>query len=315
MNPEDQQFPRKEAVVIINPAAHNAPKQERVSDVQEWLRDRGWQCDWLETKARGDAIGMAEDAARREVPLVFAWGGDGTVNETVNGLAGSETALSVIPSGTTNLWARDVGLLRKPIEAVQLTLDGVRRRADLGLAGSRYFLMLAGLGIDAAVVQRVSADFKGKIGAAAYALSAAKLLMSYRASRLTLAMNGEERAVDLLMLVAGNARNYAGLTQVTPRAVVDDGLLDLCVYQGRSRWDILWLALLTLLRQHGRSKKVLQRRVKTLRLLEGQRPPAQLDGDSIGDAPPELTVVHDKLWVVTPRTLKSSLFSRQPLPP
>ena len=307
-------FPRKEAVVIVNPAAHHAPRRKRVVEAQEWLRERGWKCEWLETTRAAESIRMAQAAARREVPLLFVWGGDGTLNEAANGLAKSETALSVIPSGTTNLWAREVGLLKRPLEAIGLTLEGVRRRVDLGLAGSRYFLLMAGFGIDAAVVQRVSRGVKGRLGAAAYALAAVRQVMSYRGSRLTLSMDGEERVADVLMVVAGNTRNYAGLTKITPEAVIDDGRLDVCVYQGRGRWDIVWLAILTLLRQHGRSKNVLRRRVKLLKITNGMPLPAQLDGEAIGDSPPEVTVVRDALWVVTPRSLTSPLFSQPPEP-
>src|SRR2546426_10051145 len=137
-------FESKEAVVIVNPTAHNAAKRKALSAADGWLREHGWKAEWAETSGAGDATTAAAKAAERRVPIVFVCGGDGTLNETVNGLAGSETAVSVIPSGTVNLWAREAGLLRKPSEAVQRGVDGVRRRVDLGLAGSRYFLSMAG---------------------------------------------------------------------------------------------------------------------------------------------------------------------------
>src|SRR5205809_7126705 len=165
-------FESKEAVVIVNPTAHNAAKRKALSAADGGLREQGWKAEWAETSGAGDATTAAVKAAERRVAIVFVCGGDGTLNEAVNGLAGSETAVSVIPSGTVNLWAREMGLLKKPAEAVRLAVQGVRRRIDLGRAGSRYFLSQVSFGVDAAVVQRVSHGMKGRLGAAADALSA-----------------------------------------------------------------------------------------------------------------------------------------------
>src|SRR5436309_15696559 len=109
-------FERNETIVIVNPAAHNAAKRKALRAAEVCLRERGWKAEWAQTSGAGDAITMAAKAADRRVPLVFVCGGDGTLNEAVNGLAGSETAISVIPTGTVNLWAREIGLLKKPAE-------------------------------------------------------------------------------------------------------------------------------------------------------------------------------------------------------
>src|SRR6266542_3887752 len=283
-------FERREAVVIVNPAAHNAAKRKALNAAHEWLREQGWKAEWAETSGVGDATSAAAMAAEHRVPLVFVCGGDGTLNEAVNGLAGTETAVSVIPTGTVNLWAREIGLLKKPAEAVQLAIDGVRRRVDLGRAGSRYFLSMASFGIDAAVVHRVPHGVKGRVGAAAYALSAARQAMTYRGSRVTLSLDGEERSGLSLAIVAGNTRKYAGLTKVTPDAIVDDGLLDVCVYEGRGRWDIVRLAALTMLRRHRGSKRVIYKRVQQLTIATEKPLPVQLDGEALGDSPTEVSI-------------------------
>jgi diacylglycerol kinase (ATP) len=300
----------KEAVVIVNPTARKLPSQRRLGEARDWLDKRGWAVEWLETAAPGDATSLAADAARRGVPLLFVCGGDGTINEAVNGLAGSETALAVIPTGTVNLWAREVGLLKKPPEAVRLAVDGVCRRIDLGRAGERYFLLMAGFGLDAAVAHGVSHRIKGRFGAAAYALSAVREAMRYRPSAVTLSLDGRERALEMLMLIVGNTRKYAGLTEITPAAVVDDGRLDVCAYQGRGRRDILWLALLTLLRRHRGSKMVLQQRVQRLGIASEAPLPVQIDGDASSESPVEVRIAPGALWVAVPKGLKSPLFSR-----
>ena len=310
----DPALDRREAVIVVNPAAHNSPGRKALVKADDWLRERGWTAEWLETAGPGEATGMAARAAERGVPLLFVCGGDGTLNEAVNGLAFSETAIGVIPGGTSNLWAREVGLLEKPVEAVRLAVEGVRRRVDLGRAGSRYFLLMAGYGIDAAAIHKVSLGVKGRLGAAAYVLSAARQALSYRSSRVTVSLDGKRRRLNILLLVAGNTRLYAGVTQITREAVVDDGLLDVCVYEGRGRWDIIRLGLMTLLGRHGRSNKVIQRRVKRLALTWEEPLPLQLDGDAIKDSPAEVEVAPGALWVMTPQELRSPLFSRRPEP-
>jgi diacylglycerol kinase (ATP) len=301
---------RKEAVVIVNPTARKLPSRKRLKEAREWLDERGWAVEWIETAEPGHATSLAADAARRGLPLLFVCGGDGTLNEAVNGLAGSKTAVAVIPAGTVNLWAREVGMLKRPAEAVRLAVEGVAQRVDLGVAGSRYFLLVAGFGLDGAVAHGVSERIKKRFGAAAYALSAARQVLGYRPPLITLSLDGDSRALKLLMLTVGNTRNYAGLTQITSEAMVDDGWLDVCVYKGRGRWDLLWLALLTLVRQHQRSKKVLYRRVQRLGIESSTPLPVQLDGDAYIESPTEVSVVRDALWVVVPRTLKSPLFSQ-----
>src|SRR3990172_12451645 len=123
---------RREAVVIVTPAAHNLPARKRLQEADRWLRERGWGVEWLETREPRQATGLAARAAERGVPLLFVCGGDGTLNEAVNGLAFSETAIGVIPGGTSNLWARELGVQEKPVEAVRLAVEGVRRHVDLG---------------------------------------------------------------------------------------------------------------------------------------------------------------------------------------
>jgi len=126
---------------------------------------------------------------------------------------------------------------------------------------------------------------------------------------VTLSLDGEERSAWALMIVAGNTRKYAGLAQVTPDAIVDDGLLDVCVYEGRGRWDIVRLAALTLLRRHRRSKRVHYKRVRRLKIASEKPMPVQLDGEALADSPAEVSVAAGALWVMTPSGLKSPLFS------
>jgi YegS/Rv2252/BmrU family lipid kinase len=308
---DDVATDRKEAVVIVNPSAHNAPKRKRLDEADEWLREQGWHVEWRETAGPGHATDIAAAAAARRVPLLFACGGDGTLSEAANGLAGSGTALAVIPGGTVNLWAREVGMLKKPLGAVRLAIEGERRLIDLGKAGNRYFMLMAGFGIDASVTHNVSHRIKGGVGALAYAIAAVREALTYGGTRVTMRLDGEERTAEVMMLLAANTRNYAGLAKITPDAVVDDGLLDVCVYEGSGRLDIMPHAVRTLLRLHRGSKKVLYRRVKTLEMSWEHPVPVQLDGDAVQLCPSLVTMAPAALWVAVPRDLASPLFSHR----
>ncbi len=304
---------RREALVVVNPAAHNLPKQKHLDEAGRWLAENGWSVRWQQTAKRGHAASLASGAADSRTPLLIVCGGDGTLSEAANGLAGSETTLAVIPAGTVNLWAREVGLMKKPLEAVRAAVEGDRRQMDLGLAGNRYFMMVAGFGIDAFATHIVSAGVKGRVGAAAYALASLRAALQYRGARVSVTLDGETLSDSVLMLVAGNTRNYAGLTQITPEAIADDGYLDICIYRGGGKLDIAFHAVRTLLRRHRRSKKVLYRRTRRLHIAADEPLPLQLDGDPCAESATDVSVAPKALWVAIPTGLKSPLFSTRPV--
>jgi diacylglycerol kinase (ATP) len=309
-------YERKEALIIVNPVAHNMPGQNRLKEAEEWMIQQGWSVTWGETDGPLAAMRIAAKAAARKVPLVIACGGDGSVNEVANGLVGSESTMGTIPGGTSNIWAREIDLDHKPIEAVQRMVYGDRRLIDTGKAGDRHFVLFAGFGIDAAVTQNTSLRIKSRLGAAAYAMSAARQALAWRAQPIVVRMDGVERWLQVLQAFAGNTRLYAGITKITPAAVADDGKLDVCVYSGRGKRDILFHAARTLLQMHHNSPKVIYGRASKVEF-EWEHPlPVQVDGDALSDCPGEITVAPLSLSVAVPSGFTSAIFSRpaQPSP-
>ena len=302
-------FERKEAVLIINPAAHNVPALKLRREAEEWLREAGWRFRWEQTTETGHATRIAARAAAAKIPLVLALGGDGTLNEVANGLAGTETALGTLPAGTSNIWAREAGISRKLVEAVRLMATGERRLIDLGKAGDRYFMLFAGIGVDAQITRTVSLDMKRHVGAAAYGIAAFREALRWRSRSVTVRLDGVERRMDVLMAFAGNTRLYAGLTKITPNAVVDDGLLDVCIYEGSGSLDIAMHTARTLLKSHKKANKVLCQQVRRLEFDWEEPLPMQLDGDPVGDCPREIAVAPRALWVVVPAGLRTGLFA------
>ena len=302
-------FERKEAVLIINPAAHNIPALKRRREAEDWLRESGWHFRWEQTTGRGEATAIAARAAREGVPLVLACGGDGTLNEAANGLAGTETALGMLPAGTSNIWAREAGISRKPLEAARLMTTGERRLIDLGKAGDRYFVLFAGIGMDAQVTQDVPLGLKQRIGAAAYVMTGLREAVRWRSRPVTVRLDGVAHQLDMLQAIVSNTRIYGGVTRITPRAIVNDGLLDVCVYQGHGTPDILLRVAQTFVQAHRKPSRTLFKRARKIEFDWDEPMPMQLDGDHMGPCPREIDVAPAALWVVVPAGLRTGLFA------
>jgi diacylglycerol kinase (ATP) len=303
-------YERKEALIIVNPAAHNMPPIPRLREAEQWLVEQHWTVAWEETTGPLDAIAIAGRAAERKVPLVISCGGDGSVNEVANGLVGSESTMGTIPIGTSNIWAREIDLDVRPLESVQRMVHGERRKIDTGRVGDRHFVLFAGFGIDAAVTQTVPLRVKSRLGAAAYAVSAARQALRWRAQPIVVRTDGVERWLNVLQAFAGNTRLYAGITKITPAAIADDGKLDVCVYSGRGKRDILFHAARTLLQMHHNSPKVIYGRASKIEF-EWESPlPVQVDGDPLPDCPREVEVAPLSLSVAVPANIASPIFSR-----
>ena len=292
---------RREALVIVNPVAHNAPSKKRLREANTYLKERGWSIEWVWTQKQGDAAEIAARAAERKTPLVLVCAGDGTLNEAVNGLAGTQTAVSVIPAGTSDLWAREAGIPRRPLDAVKTIERSQVAAIDLGRAGGRYFLLMAGFGVDAAVTENASVALKRRLGATAYAVSALREVFRYKGRQGRVLLDGDAVDVRALLVLAGNTQRYAGITKITPQARVNDGLLDVCVYTGEGTGDLLAHALRTLVRRHLQSDKTLFRRVKRMELQFDPPLPVQVDGDTLPERPAEVSVAPRSLYAMVPR--------------
>jgi YegS/Rv2252/BmrU family lipid kinase len=238
----------------------------------------------------------------------------------VNGLAGSETALAVIPAGTANVWAKEVGIPRQPVAALEVAVRGQARRMDLGRAsapseeGGRYFFLMAGLGLDGSIAAALPLNVKRYLGATTYAIMAVRQSVRYRGQRVKLIVDDEPLETRLLMMVVGNTRGYAGITQVTSRAYADDGLLDACIFQGRHTLDIIFHTLRVAAQAHLRASPVLYRRVRRLEVQSETPLPVQLDGDFYPGYPTIFEVVPAALTVMVPQR-RLVLFRHRPLQP
>ncbi len=199
------------------------------------LRANGWEAVVRQKQHGGDATTIARDAARHGYDVVVGCGGDGTLSEIVDGIAGSDVALGVIPGGTVNLWAGELGVSTRPRVAAQQLITAERRRADLGhleINGhhGRHFLLMAGIGFDGAVMERISKPLKQRLGGPAVWLATLRAIPAAQAASVNIDMDGAPWSGEISQIVAGNTRRYGGFAKVTPAARLDDARLDLCLF-------------------------------------------------------------------------------------
>jgi YegS/Rv2252/BmrU family lipid kinase len=303
------------ARIVANPVSGSMHGMGGLNELRAtaiWLTEHGLPTEVTTTQRVGHAVELTREAVAAGHEMVIAAGGDGTLNDVIHGLAGSTTALGVLPMGTVNVWAREIGIPLGASEARELLLHGVRRQVDLGRAGPRYFLMMAGVGFDAEVVKRVERNWLKRVGLKMldYIATAGSLGLTQQPAKLTLRIAGQRRKMNALMVVIGNTRLYGGAMQFTRRAVADDGMLDIVVIGGGGWGRRAGVFLRAFLRRPSLGPDVRYERVRSVRLESTPPLPVQVDGDIIGSLPMTFSVAPGALWVIVPRTAPEQLFSR-----
>lgn len=288
-------------MAIHNPKASDGSYRRDLPLILAALRGLGYDVDHRETEAAGHAVHLAREAVSANFDLVCAIGGDGTVNETLNGLAGGTVPLAIIPTGTVNVLAMELGVPLDPPDAVHLLETGTVTSIDLGVANDRYFGLMAGVGMDAAVVASLHPGLKRALKEAAFAVQGITHYLAADEPRIR--VETEERVVEGYFVVFGNSSNYAGGFGITPLADMRDGLLDICVLRDKSFVSTVTYWTAALLNAHVKHPKVEYFRTAEARVVcvdEGQEVLVQTDGEIAGQLPLTCRIVPRALLVVVP---------------
>ncbi|CAA9580455.1 MAG: hypothetical protein AVDCRST_MAG18-3054 [uncultured Thermomicrobiales bacterium] len=292
------------AVLIQNPAAGQDSWQEQVEAALITLREAGWEVALRETTGQGDATEFAREAVADKVDVVVVAGGDGTVNEALQGLAEQrDTALAVLPGGTVNVWATELGVGEDKTKVAHQIALGHRRTIDLGKVNDRYFLMMVSAGFDAEASAKVAEtpqlkEVKRRAGPLAYVLAGIHTLRNFRGRTVVLDVDGRSIRRRALMVIVGNTRLYGGIAEITYQARADDGLLDLCVLAGRGPLDLARRAVAVILRRHHQDTQIDYRKARRI-VLDTPRPlRIQADGEDIGTTPATIQVLPSALEVI-----------------
>lgn len=298
------------AVIIANPVSGFLPVQAgRLHETATFLQSHGWRVGLWYTQGPGDGGVLARKAVDEGADVVIAAGGDGTINDVIQGLVGSETALGVLPTGTVNVWAREMGIPHDTHGACQVLVNGQTRRIDVGWINGRYFLLMVGIGIDGRITQAVDHKPLKRLGVLGYALAALWFGPGYKGFPVVVNNNDVVVRTRALQVIVGNTRLYAGAFTFTWQACLDDGLLDLVIVRKRSLLGRIVVLADFILRRKKRHRWVRYEQVKSIQIDTPTPIAFQIDGDSGGQTPAILTVAHKALKVVVPQKTPDGLFS------
>jgi YegS/Rv2252/BmrU family lipid kinase len=292
--------------VIFNPAARG----EKARRFRRQLDAVGAHCAFKATAAPGDARRLAAEAVTDGFDLIVAAGGDGTVNEVVNGMGDApdgfaRARLGVLPLGTVNVFARELKLPLRVQRAWEVLQHGRELKIDLpqvefsvnGLPRKRYFCQLAGAGLDARAIELVDWQQKKQIGPLAYAIAGMKA-MSEKKPGITVRANGLSATGELVLV--GNGRLYGGSFAIHPQADLQDNRLDICILP-RVNWPALLRSAPGLLLCGKLPASIAQHLSAATLELDGETAAFELDGEWVGELPVKFSLEREKLRVVVPQ--------------
>ena len=270
------------AAVIVNPATTDMPALRE--QVDKTLTAAGWSTTlWLETTPNDPGPGMAEAAVAAGVQLVVICGGDGTVMACLDALAGTDLPVALLPLGTGNLLARNLGVPIQLEDALAVAVDGVDRHIDLGRIADQPFAVMAGIGLDAAMMADTSEDLKGIIGWPAYVAGGLRHLRD-PVMRVQLTIDGGpplRRSARTVLI--GNVGRLQGGLKLLPDAAPDDGLLDVVIVAPRTVRDWIRLAWRVIRVRRTPHRHLERFRGRSLLVEVDRVMPRQMDGEVIDD--------------------------------
>lgn len=314
--------------------------RHQLDEVAAYLNHHGWSVTPRETSKPLEAIELARGAVNRGIDVVIAAGGDGTVNEVANGLVNTDAALGVLPVGTTNSWALQMGipalnpmlpgtqaaklfagleertahplpgnLYRKILlDAARTLVQGRRVAVDVGEVSGRYFLISAGIGLEAAIVESISLKEKRALGSWAYVLTAIESAYRYTSTDVRLQLDGRVVDVSTPLIVVSNIQLYGGMAAIGPMACVNDARLDVCILKGDGFFTFVQHAMKVLSHRHLQDPKVEYYQCREIVVESARSLPVHVDGEPFARTPVSIRVVPSALKVIVPEVMPANLF-------
>jgi diacylglycerol kinase (ATP) len=278
--------------IIFNPAARG----EKARSLEEKVRSLIGADPFLVTSRPGETVELARQLAQEGYLTIVAAGGDGTVNEVVNGIAGLDVSLGVLPMGTVNVLACELDLPTTQLEQCwEIIQEGFTRSIDLAMANDQYFVQLAGVGLDALAVRETDLNMRKTIGPISYVFAAAQII-GRPAPRLEICFDERETIGGCFVLV-GNGRFYGGPLSFFPNAKNDDGLLDVLVFKHQGYLDIIRYLQGVLVGNHADFADIEYRQIHSLRVISDRRIPVEIDGEVRFHTPVQFRIGQHQLRV------------------
>ena len=296
---------RREAVLISNPNAGRGGKQQEseVTRFCESLKRRGLDVEVLNTRGPNDAARLANGAAKDGARDVIVSGGDGTINEALQGLIGTGARLAIWPRGTANVLARELKLPFDAEGAAEVIARGRSKPVHVGCAINeetgehRYFLLMAGVGLDASIVSRVRPRLKRRIGEAAFWYAGLGHLARWKPVPFNVEVDGQTLRATFAAI--GKAAHYGGGLSITPRVRLEEPEFELCIVDSKSRFHFLYL-LSHAMRPLGVTKDIPGVRfIRTARARVTGDAPVQIDGELTGQLPMTFEIAPSSIEIIS----------------
>jgi diacylglycerol kinase (ATP) len=299
-----------DALLIYNPAAGRISARPFIGGVIRVLNAHGWRVEVAESVNGRHTTQLAHMAARENFRAVFAIGGDGTAGQAASGLLGSQTALGVLPAGTTNVWAREMGInafvwphIRALNQNARLLVETPPCAVDVGLCNGQPFLMWAGIGLDAMTVKKLDPRkrFEKYLNIPEYFAATVWNATIWHGMDLRVTADDKQVEGHYLLAVVSNIRHYGGLAKISPTAFLDDGEMDLWLLSGSTLADAFRHFFEILAERHVTSD--LARCIPFRKVyIDSETPfPIQVDGEPmLGAQQAVLEVLPQKLLILMP---------------
>jgi YegS/Rv2252/BmrU family lipid kinase len=285
--------------VIVNPAAgHKAPILTELNNV---FYPAGIRWTVEITLGEGDAYRQAQELADQGAEIVAVYGGDGTVSEAASALAGTDSALAILPGGTGNVFAYEFQIPRDYIQAARMLTGKYRVKVvDLGQTCNRKFLLRAGVGFESLVIEKTQHELKDRIGLLAYGLGGLQALREIQQTRYQLELDGQPVEATGLLCTVANAGHLGipGL-RLFPAVSMDDGMLDVIVLQ-KININILISHLMKNVTDYRDIGELQHWQVNTARIMVDPPQTVQVDGDIVGSTPVEVVCIPRCLRLIVP---------------
>lgn len=309
----------KNALLIYNPTSgrRRSRRFEEIEKAARILKDAGIVAQIAATTGPGTARGMTQMAVSQRQDLVIACGGDGTVNEVVNGLAGTQVPLALLPAGTANILAKELGIPWDIPHAARLIPGGVVRRIALGIASAtngsgdsygqpsgRYFICVAGAGPDGAIVNGVDEILKKNAGIVAYWMEGLKQLFRYDFPEMRVHSGGQERRATIIVI--GRTAHYGGPFKITTEASLFEDSFEMLTNSSTSRFKYLaCLPALWMGKLRGMDGIAAWKDTEVIcEPADDRMVYAQVDGEPVGALPLAFRIVPDALSIIVPAAKK-----------
>jgi diacylglycerol kinase (ATP) len=294
--PQTGKAEARRLLVIHNPISGRGAGPLRAVTAE--LERMGCRVTVRPTTARGDAEAFAAAASGAEFDRIVVCGGDGTINEAVNGLSAASPPVAIIPAGTANVLAAEIGLSLRPEEIARTIVGGDARPVSLGEINGRKFLLMAGVGFDASVVATVSSRLKRAIGKGAYVYTSLVQMIRGDFERFDVSIDGVP--YDAASVVVANAHYYGGKFVCAPEARLDSPVLQVCLFGHGNRFFVAVYGLALTL---GLLPKAPGYRIIPGTRVEIRQPAGahiQADGDFVGHTPAEVRIIPQAVRLVFP---------------